>query len=228
MYIIKRKVWGWGIDVIRPKLYRYIVAISIIICNLILLYNPNEVQNAEIPIEYQIKFKREISFKEITFKEDPKIIMVSYYLTSTYTHLHQGGAKELAKIILECESKYNIDKSIIVGLIHKESSFIVNNVNKSSGAMGYTAVMPNIWVNDLKEQQLIITKEDLLKAENNIKSGCFILRKYLGKNNNNMKIALRKYGGYAINDLKFNSYYDIVTTTAKNYQIFETNVSKNI
>ena len=111
------------------------IFLAIIIVDVII--TPQLVYNSVLePVVLQ-KFEYEIPFKEIVFKEDPKVIMVSYYLTSTYNHLQQDGANELAKIIIDCELKYNIDKSIIVGLIHKESSFIPTSVNTKSGAMGY-------------------------------------------------------------------------------------------
>lgn len=86
-------------------------------------------------------------------------------------------------------------KSLLLAIIYNESKPKFNPRSRSKkGAICLMQVMPNMWLEELKEKGIVKTRRDLWLTENCIKAGKYVLMKYI-KETGNIKEALKKYSG---------------------------------
>jgi len=121
----------------------------------------------------ELKYKVENDFKKIPMPIEHKIL-----------------------VIKECE-KYNLNPSLIFNIIRVESAYNPKAYNPIYGARGYGQFIPSTakWV---YERELKLGKYNNQLAYNpeiNIKMICWYIDYLLKHNNNNLRIALRYYGG---------------------------------
>ena len=115
----------------------------------------------------------------------------------THDFLRSIGIRDekITRALVESSIKYDIPILTILALIRTESSFRSDAVS-SSGAIGFTQIMPNIWNEYFTKKGLDITNK-----YQNIQAGTYILHKYLTLYcDNDLSCALGGYnvgiGGY--------------------------------
>jgi len=99
-------------------------------------------------------------------------------------------ATEIAKNIVIASDKHNLPIIPIIAVMERESHFNPT-LRSKAGARGLMQVMP-VWVKELK----LNSRFDFHDIEIGIDSGAFVLKQYLGENNNNMEKALLQYVNY--------------------------------
>ena len=99
----------------------------------------------------------------------------------------------LTKIYNEAASTGNRDLILAICLV--ESNFNPQ-VESDKGAVGLMGIMPEIWVDELKERGIIKGREDLYQISSNIAAGAYVLATYLSETKD-LRQALIKYVGGA-------------------------------
>jgi len=99
----------------------------------------------------------------------------------------------LAKIYNAAAKTANRDLILAICLV--ESNFNPQ-VESDRGAIGLMGIMPEVWLEELREQGIIREKEDLYKISGNIAAGAYVLATYLSKTND-LRQALNRYVGGA-------------------------------
>ncbi len=81
--------------------------------------------------------------------------------------------------VFKYADEYNLEKSLVFGIIKTESNFDENAVS-SAGALGLMQIMPDTfeWAL-LRDKNKTLSKKDIYTPEINIKYGCFIFRLFL-------------------------------------------------
>ncbi len=83
---------------------------------------------------------------------------------------------------------------LLIAIAKVESNFNPEAVS-DAGAVGLMQVMGNTWMNELKDQGIIHSEDDLFKISKCMDASSFILDKYLEWKRNNLRDALLCYGG---------------------------------
>lgn len=97
----------------------------------------------------------------------------------------------LARIYDAAVKSGNADLVLAVCVV--ESNF--NPTARSDkGALGLMGVMPNVWLDELKERGLVKKRRDLYKIPENIAAGAYVLGKYVERTGN-VEAALTGYVG---------------------------------
>jgi len=99
-------------------------------------------------------------------------------------------ATEIAKNIVIASDKHNLPIIPIIAVMERESHFNPT-LRSKAGARGLMQVMP-VWVKKLNLE----SRFDFHDIETGVDSGAFVLKQYLGENNNNMEKALLQYVNY--------------------------------
>ena len=86
------------------------------------------------------------------------------------------------------------NRDLILAICLVESNFNPH-VESEKGAIGLMGIMPNVWVDELKEQGIIQEKDDLYKISSNIAAGAHVLATYLSETNDLRKALIRYVGG---------------------------------
>jgi len=115
---------------------------------------------------------------------------ISDYILTYFKTVSPIVAEEVAKQILQASGKHDVPFVTLVAITEVESQF--NPAARSNkGARGLMQVMPKYW----KEELNLKSKYDLHNIQIGINSGAYVMNKYLGQTNNDMKKALYKYVG---------------------------------
>lgn len=107
---------------------------------------------------------------------------------------HAVSAQKYADAILFACIKYEIDLDILLSLIKHESGFRASIVQANTGCIGACQINPEVWTEELIEQGILETEEDLFNIFNNVLAGAYVLRHYLDATGD-MESALQRYYG---------------------------------
>jgi hypothetical protein len=140
------------------------------------------------------------------------------YITTQYP----GVPRELAEVIAVQLDRQCADQDIpfvlAVGLMEIESRF--NPFAKSHvGARGLLQVMPTVWMGELSNEFGVKDDRELNGIEMGIKSGLYVLKKYIEKNNGNITFALKNYNG-----TKGDEFHTSVYEKAGRFAIFRSRI----
>ncbi|MDA8432455.1 MAG: transglycosylase SLT domain-containing protein [Nitrospiraceae bacterium] len=98
----------------------------------------------------------------------------------------------------------NVNADLVLAICLVESNFNPH-VESEKGAMGLMGIMPTVWLEELKAHGIVRERDDLLTISSNIKSGGYVLGRYLARTNN-LREALSLYAGgdpaYAVRVLR--------------------------
>lgn len=125
------------------------------------------------------------------------------------SHISSKEKKLIYDNIVKYSSLYNINPIVGYSVIFAESSLrpylehsevYIKSINKKVRAIGLGGIVYEIWKDELVENGIIETKQDLFFIENNIHATYFILNKYynmkkLDKAKNQLNSALMRYFG---------------------------------
>ncbi len=87
----------------------------------------------------------------------------------------------------------SVNADLILAICVVESNFNPR-VESSRGAIGLMGIMPEVWLEELKEHGIVREQADLYSISKNINSGIYVLGTYLAKTNN-LGEALKRYAG---------------------------------
>jgi soluble lytic murein transglycosylase-like protein len=87
------------------------------------------------------------------------------------------------------------NRDLILAICLVESNFNPH-AESDKGAVGLMGIMPDVWMEELKEQGIIREREDLYKISANIAAGAYVLATYLSETND-LAHALNRYVGGA-------------------------------
>ena len=117
---------------------------------------------------------------------------------------------EYSEYVDVAAEKYEIDKSLIYGVIKTESGFDEDATSRV-GALGLMQMMPETfsWLQEYRGVEDTYTDEDLLNPEINIDYGCYYLN-YLIEYYGNEQCAVAAYNaGFVVDDWLKDSQYSI-------------------
>ena len=117
---------------------------------------------------------------------------------------------EYSEYVDVAAEKYEIDKSLIYGVIKTESGFDEDATSRV-GALGLMQMMPETfsWLQEYRGVEDTYTEEDLLNPEINIDYGCYYLN-YLIEYYGNEQCAVAAYNaGFVVDDWLKDSQYSI-------------------
>lgn len=201
---------------------KYVFIVMFIIAFLWCISTPNSVHHSLATVHVFPTYTEVVEPATLSTREYIKNTRtIVEYLIKNYKELNNEEAYDIAIVILSCEQQFKINREIIIGLIDTESSFRGDIINKKSGASGFTQIMPATWFDILCDENIMDSRRDLIDTVSNITGGCFILREYLDSSDNNLRKALKKYGGFLSKRQDFDKYYSDVVKTANNYSTFE-------
>jgi hypothetical protein len=150
-------------------------------------------------------------------------VMVQFVMHRNYK-IYPELAKEIVKYTKEYAEEYNIPVTILLAIMDIESDYRYDAVSKAE-ALGLMQIHAPTWLNrdepyNLYDAQIITCKKDLFSPKYNIRSGAFILNKYMqegikkGVDNPVHYAATRYLGGTK------NNYYQKLVSALGEYQIF--------
>ena len=122
---------------------------------------------------------------------------IQEYIKKNYTTVPAEVAAVIAVNISKLCVEYNINQSLIVGLMEVESAFNPFAISKV-GARGLLQVRPSVWEKELG----IKSRSEFHDIETGIDSGIRVLLIYLNRSSNNVTEALQGYNG-AANCIRF-------------------------
>ncbi len=117
---------------------------------------------------------------------------------------------EYSEYVDVAAEKYDLDKSLIYGVIKTESNFDEDATSKV-GALGLMQMMPETfdWLQEYRGMEDTYTEDDLLTPEINIDYGCYFL-KYLYDYYGNEQCAVAAYNaGFVVDDWLEDPAYSI-------------------
>jgi soluble lytic murein transglycosylase-like protein len=97
----------------------------------------------------------------------------------------------LSKIYSVARNSVNTDLILAICLVESNFNPVVES---NKGAIGLMGIMPDVWLEELKEQGILKRQEDLYTISSNINSGIYVLEWYLARTNN-LRKALSQYAG---------------------------------
>ena len=127
-----------------------------------------------------------------TQENSSKVTKMANYITSKYNNVSTQDAIQISNTALIHAQKHNIEPSLILGLIEKESKFQKNIVSKGN-AHGLMQIIPKWHKQNINE---VIPKNGgtLKSIDNNVAIGTNILKTQLEKYPN-ISRALQAYNG---------------------------------
>lgn len=135
-----------------------------------------------------------------TIEEDlSKTLYTTNYIMSTYPHVSRELAFDGAVSIQKYSQQYNIPQSLIMAVIHVESTFRPTVVSQE-GACGLTQVClryksgGNLWWEELNTVGILKEESDIFNVDRNIEAGCYILNHYI-QSSKDISEALYRYNG---------------------------------
>ena len=167
----------------RLSLVKYLLMILVVISGLALVYAatvPGTVADAG----YYSSLIRSSGDEKAATKQavlnwmGENSAMPDHILTKIYNAAARTGNRDLILAICLVESNFN------------------PQVESDKGAIGLMGIMPEVWLEELKEQGIVREKEDLYKISGNIAAGAYVLATYLSETND-LRQALNRYVGGA-------------------------------
>jgi soluble lytic murein transglycosylase-like protein len=129
-----------------------------------------------------------LSYASIPEKNVPHL---KKYIVKKYPGIPKQSVEKIALNANELSKKHNVDFSLVVAVIETESSF--NPKAKYKGNVGLMQISYSTWKKHFGIERI----DTLYKVEYNIDLGIRILKRYIKKNNGDVKRALRMYNGNA-------------------------------
>lgn len=128
---------------------------------------------------------------------------IQLYITTNYPKVPVEVANITAHKAVKLCDIYNINISLVVGMMEVESSFNPFAVSKV-GARGLMQVMFNVWEKNLNLKH----KFDLHDIETGMETGIKVILIYLENSNEDLTKALQKYNGIAEGSIFSNKVYE--------------------
>lgn len=157
--------------------------------------------------------KESISVLEQTNKANQKYVEM---ISKLQPRIDKRFIRIITAEIVKNANKYNIKPELIIAIIHRESSFNPISVSNKD-CIGLMQINPKVHKEKLKKRD--VSYYEASHIGNNIDIGCEILRKYLNKNDNNVRKALKNYVGgnheKYVNDI-LNIYANLTVNYDKN------------
>jgi soluble lytic murein transglycosylase-like protein len=116
-------------------------------------------------------------------------------------------AKKIAGVIVDVADEYGHDYALIASIIAVESNFNPDAHNHRTNCIGLMQVRPvtepgaNVWLSELKQEQIASYVKDLKVDWRNTKAGCYILAKCKEVTPNTYRAVMRYNGGMDLNYL---------------------------
>ena len=200
--------------------------VILLVISITVVYLTTYIQNSNV--EMQTTFEKKLSLvsksvneiREMEAKTLNLITEYHYLVTERYAQLEEDSSDiqlyittnypkvpvEVANIIAHKSVKlcdiYNINISLIVGMMEVESSFNPFAVSKVD-ARGLMQVMFNVWGKELNLKH----KFDLHDIETGMETGIKVILIYLENSNDDLTKALQKYNGIAHGSIFSNKVY---------------------
>lgn len=141
--------------------------------------------------------------KEHCVQIEEEALGIQLYITTHYSKVPTEVASIIAHKIVKLCNKYNINISLIMGMMEVESSFNPFAVSKVD-ARGLMQVMFNVWKKELDLKH----KFDLHDIETGIETGIKVVLIYLEMSDNDLTKALQRYNGIAHGSIFSNKIYE--------------------
>ena len=142
-------------------------------------------------IEEPNKCNKADTITEITEPEETHTVQNEIHIDWILTHSYRISRKTATEIYNTAMSMDN--GLLLIAIASRESSFSPTAVSKK-GAIGINQIMPEIWVKELQEQEIIEERRDLFDYDKNFLASNYILTKYYNALGSWEK-ALQKYVG---------------------------------
>jgi len=160
-----------------------------------------------------IKVPVKVPVKQVIYKTKKGVILNITYenlaqdLITNYNFLSKTQQVQILSAIKKASEKYSINPLVIYSLISVESSFrfwiksptrLVKGYDGKrhyDNARGLMSIMPSIWMESLRKNNVITKASALYQIQPNIMAGSFILKELIKKNNGNAIKALEAYFG---------------------------------
>lgn len=139
----------------------------------------------------KVDLANSITFAELEKKKRYKI---QSYVKNIFKTMPKSMAKLIAESTTTLAKKYELDASVIVGMMKVESNFNPSAVSNKS-ARGLMQVRWSIWKKVLAEKLGMKDKYDLHNIYGGMEAGVIVLKHYLDKNNGDLSRALYDYVG---------------------------------
>lgn len=158
------------------KVVGYLTVVAILL-GLMLIYTA--------PVESKEIVKIKINLPDIAEELSVKMAMVK-----TKYNIELEILIKIQKAIDSYAPIYGLDENLIYAIIDRESDFDPY-CTSHAGCYGLMQINYRVWRKELQ----IESKEYLYDIDNNIKCGCYVLKKYIGISNGDTEEALKRYFG---------------------------------
>ncbi len=88
----------------------------------------------------------------------------------------------------------SVNPDLVLAICLVESNFNPR-AESDKGAVGLMGVVPDVWLDELKEHGIVRAREDLYSISDNIASGGYVLERYIAASGNLREALLRYSGG---------------------------------
>lgn len=135
--------------------------------------------------------EKSVTFEELEIKDRDKI---ESYVKKTFRAIPKSMAKLIAESTTKLSKKYNLEVSVIVGMMKVESNFNPSAVS-NKGARGLMQVRWSVWKKVMAEKLGMKDRYDLHNIYDGMEAGVIVFKHYLNKNKGDVSKALYDYVG---------------------------------
>ena len=102
-------------------------------------------------------------------------------------------AGEIVNTTIAASKEYDLSAVLVLAVMATESEFDINAVSRT-GAKGLMQIQPNYWSETLQKQEILLNPNDIHDPQQNIRAGCYLLRRFLDEQKS-FESALSRYLG---------------------------------
>ena len=97
-------------------------------------------------------------------------------------------------LVLGAAEEFSVDPWLLAVTVYRESACNPKALG-TSGEIGLAQVLPRVWLEELREAEIIYEEEDLWDSETNLRAGAYILKQHYEDTGGSLYRTFRKYNG---------------------------------
>jgi hypothetical protein len=154
--------------------------------------------NAEVIRLNDMNLKLASRNKELANSLDSFLTIERVYFNdiNRYKYGTEEINRVLARCILAASEAYELDSDLLYAVIASESSFNVKTIHNHHQVKGMSGIHTKYWVSILKDENILVSKEQLNTSCASIEASAYILSTLQNRSTTNLQ-AIHRYKGYS-------------------------------